>query len=121
MSKPYPMNIGSAADASGVSPKMIRHYEAMGLMPKVARTPSGYRTYTQDDVHVLRFIRHARDLGFGVDAMASLLSLWRDRRRPSAKVKALALAHLERLDVKDRRTRRNEKHACVTGGALPWG
>ncbi len=100
MSKPYPMNIGSAADASGVSPKMIRHYEAMGLMPKVARTPSGYRTYTQDDVHVLRFIRHARDLGFGVDAMASLLSLWRDRRRPSAKVKALALAHLERLDVK---------------------
>lgn len=100
MSEHYPLNIGAAADASGVSAKMIRHYEDIGLMPKVARTPSGYRFYTEDDVHILRFIRHARDLGFGIKEITSLLSLWRDRRRSSAKVKALALAHLAVLDVK---------------------
>ena len=99
MSEHYPLNIGAAA-ASGVSAKMIRHYEDIGLMPKAGRTNSGYRFYTEDDVHILRFIRHVRDLGFGIKEIASLLGLWRDRRRSSAKVKALALAHLAALDAK---------------------
>ncbi|MEO8847675.1 MAG: Cu(I)-responsive transcriptional regulator [Casimicrobiaceae bacterium] len=96
----FPINIGAAAEQSGVSAKMIRHYEQIGLMPALKRTESGYRTYAETDVHMLRFIRHARDLGFPVKQIAELLSLWRDRRRPSAKVKALALERLAQLNTK---------------------
>jgi Cu(I)-responsive transcriptional regulator len=92
------MNIGDAARHSGVSAKMIRHYEGIGLIPKAARTYSGYRTYTANDVHTLRFVRQARNLGFSIKQIERLLGLWRNQRRPSSKVKALALEHVEELD-----------------------
>jgi len=96
------MNIGQAASASGVSAKMIRHYEAIGLLREAARTDSGYRQYAADEVHSLRFIRHARDLGFSLPEIAQLLSLWQDRKRPSRQVKALAQQHIDELDRKAR-------------------
>lgn len=91
------MNIGEAAAESGVSAKMIRYYEQSGLIPPASRAESGYRTYTTQDVHMLRFVRRSRDLGFPIDAIGGLLSLWRDRSRQSADVKRLALAHVESL------------------------
>jgi len=91
------MNIGQAAEASGVSAKMLRHYEAIGLMPKTKRTSSNYRNYTPADVHALRFIRTARDLGFSIDDIRALLALWRDRGRPSREVKRLAERHAAEL------------------------
>ena len=91
------MNIGQAAVASGVSAKMLRHYEAIGLMPKAKRTSSNYRHYTVGDVHTLRFIRTARDLGFSIDDIRALLALWRDRARPSREVKRLAVRHAGEL------------------------
>lgn len=94
------MNIGEAAGASGVSAKMIRHYEELGLLPEARRTESGYRQYEQADVHTLRFIRHSRDLGFSLSEIAELVSLWHNRRRPSRQVKALAEAHLKELAQK---------------------
>lgn len=97
-----PVNIGNAARLSGISTKMIRHYEEIGLMPKAARTHSGYRTYSESDIHTLRFIRQARDLGFSMKLIAQLLSLWQNRRRPSSQVKALALEHIVELDNKIR-------------------
>lgn len=93
-------NIGQAAKASGISTKMIRHYEEVGLLPAASRTFSGYRTYNHQDVHMLRFIRHARDLGFSIKQIGDLLSLWRDKNRPSSKVKSLASEHIEMLDQK---------------------
>lgn len=96
------MTIGQAAKASGVSAKMIRYYEEIGLIGPVARTESGYRVYTEADVHTLRFIRRARDLGFEIEAITELLALWRDRSRHSADVKRLALAHVESLEKKAR-------------------
>jgi len=96
------MNIGHTAHVSGVSAKMIRHYEGIGLIPKASRTDSGYRTYTANDVHTLRFIRQARNLGFSIRQIEELLGLWRNQRRPSSRVKALALAHVEELDARIR-------------------
>jgi Cu(I)-responsive transcriptional regulator len=92
------MNIGEAAKASGVSAKMIRHYEDTGLVPKAGRTQAGYRIYGADEVHGLRFVRRARDLGFSLAEIKALLALWGNRRRASADVKRLALRHVEDLD-----------------------
>ena len=92
------MQIGSAAEASGVSAKMIRHYEAIGLITSGARRTNNYRDYDRRDVHELRFIRSARDLGFSLDEIRALLGLWRDRTRKSADVKALAASHLEDIE-----------------------
>lgn len=93
-------SIGRAAEISGVTPKMIRHYESLGLLPQVARTLGDYRVYTAHDLHALRFIRRARGLGFSMKEIGGLLSLWRNQRRASAAVKRLALEHVEELDRK---------------------
>jgi MerR family copper efflux transcriptional regulator len=94
------MNIGQAADASGVSAKMIRHYEAIGLMAKARRTDSGYRIYDGNDVHTLRFIRRGRALGFSMKEIEQLLGLWRNRRRASGDVRRVAQQHIAELDQK---------------------
>jgi MerR family copper efflux transcriptional regulator len=94
------MDIGRASKASGVSVKMIRHYEAIGLLPKVARTLANYRVYTPNDVHVLRFVRRARDLGFSMDEIKELLGLWRNKARSSAAVKKIAGKHIDDLKLK---------------------
>ena len=92
-----PLNVGAAAAQSGVSAKMVRHYESLGLLGKVARTDAGYRQYGEADVHTLRFIKRSRDLGFSMAEIAELLSLWHDRRRASAKVKKIAERHAQEL------------------------
>jgi MerR family transcriptional regulator, copper efflux regulator len=95
---PRLMNIGEAADAAGVSAKMIRHYEARGLVPGVRRSDAGYRQYDEATVHMLRFIRRARDLGFDTKEIGALLQLWRNKRRSSAEVKRIAAKHVAALD-----------------------
>src|SRR5512138_995305 len=92
------MNISQAAAASGVSAKMIRHYESIGVVQKPRRSTANYRVYSDSDVHVLRFVRAARDLGFSMSQIGELLDLWRDPRRPSRKVKAVVTAHLRELE-----------------------
>lgn len=94
------MKIGQASAASGVSERMIRHYEKIGLMPKAARRDSGYRDYDERDVNTLLFVRRARDLGFPIEEIGKLLALWHDRDRASADVKSLALARAAELKRK---------------------
>ena len=94
------MDIGAAAKASGVSAKMIRHYEAIGLIKKVARTGANYRVYSSNDIHVLRFIRRARDLGFSTEDIRELLGLWGNKARSSSAVKRIAGKHIEELTRK---------------------
>ena len=94
------MDIGRASKASGVSVKMIRHYEAIGLLPKVARTFANYRVYRESDVHTLRFIRRARALGFSMDDIQELLGLWQNKSRSSASVKKIAGKHVDELNRK---------------------
>jgi Cu(I)-responsive transcriptional regulator len=96
------MSIGRAADASGVSAKMIRHYESIGLLAGATRTVAGYRVYRETDVHTLRFIRRARDLGFSMKEIEALLGLWQNRKRASADVKKLAAKHMQTLEEKIR-------------------
>lgn len=94
------MNIGQAAIHSGVSAKTIRYYESISLIPEASRTGSGYRTYSGKDVETLRFIHHSRNLGFSVKDVGTLLDLWRNQKRASADVKALAMSHIEQVDRK---------------------
>ncbi|MFN5049529.1 Cu(I)-responsive transcriptional regulator [Roseateles sp.] len=92
------LTIGEASARSGVSAKMLRHYESLGLLPRVARTEAGYRLYGEREVHTLRFIRRARDLGFSIAEITELLKLWQNRRRASSEVKRIARAHIADLD-----------------------
>lgn len=94
------LNIGDAAKATGVSAKMLRHYEEVDLLAEPRRTEAGYRQYSASEVHTLRFIRHARDLGFSIHVIGELVGLWQDRSRPSRQVKALAQAHIGELEQK---------------------
>lgn len=115
------MNIGEAAEAAGVSPKMIRHYEQIGLLAAAARTESGYRQYSERDVSLLRIIRQSRRLGFSMEQIAELLGLWSNRRRAARDVKALAQRHLDELEQKMREIAEMQAalkalvHACHGG------
>ena len=93
----YPVNIGEASRLSGVSAKMLRHYESLALLGQVTRTDSGYRQYSEADVHTLRFIKRSRDLGFSMAEIAELVNLWHNRRRASASVKRIAQKHVDDL------------------------
>jgi len=94
------MNIGELARKTGVSTKLIRHYEDIGLIPKVLRTENGYRKYLEQDIHFLRFVRRARELGFSLEDIKKLMNLWKNKSRNSSQVKALAEKHLKELDKK---------------------
>lgn len=93
----WPVAIGEAARRAGVSARMVRHYESLGLLPPVHRTDSGYRQYTEADVHALRFIRRGRDLGFSMEEIGTLLGLWQNQGRASSQVKAIAQKHVDVL------------------------
>ncbi|MBM9593417.1 Cu(I)-responsive transcriptional regulator [Roseitranquillus sediminis] len=94
------MNIGQASKASGVTQKMIRYYESIGLIKDVERSENGYRTYAPNDIHTLAFIRRARHLGFSIEQIQALMALWRDEARSSAEVKAIAKIHIAELQAK---------------------
>lgn len=114
----WPVNIGSAAERSGISAKMVRHYESLGLLPHVARSDSGYRQYSEAEVHTLRFIKRSRDLGFSMAEIAELVTLWQNRRRTSASVKRVAQKHVDELGARIeamqsmQRTLRQLLHHC---------
>ena len=111
------MKIGEASTASGVSQRMIRHYEKIGLIDPAARRDSGYRDYDGRDVHTLKFIGRARDLGFPIEEIAKLLELWRDRGRSSSDVKQLALSRAAELKRKARmlnEMRRSLEHLAAS-------
>ena len=118
------VTIGDAARASGVSAKMVRHYESLGLLGEVARSEGGYRQYTAADIHTLRFIKRSRELGFSMAEIAELVSLWHDKARASSQVKLIASQHLADLEkriqaMQDmRRTLQNLVHCCH-GDARP--
>jgi MerR family transcriptional regulator, copper efflux regulator len=119
-----PFNIGQAASRSGVSAKMVRHYESLGLLPAVHRTDAGYRQYGDNEVHTLRFIRRARLLGFSMLEIAELLKLWQNKRRASADVKRIAQAHvadLERRIAEMQAMRQTLTHLahCCQGNSRP--
>lgn len=116
--------IGEAAAESGISAKMIRHYEQVGLLKEAARTDAGYRLYSQRDLHVLQFIRHSRDLGFSIRQIQELLGLWLDSARPSREVKKLAQTHLNALDAKIRELNQMKAElerlvSCCKGDSRP--
>lgn len=118
------MNIGQAAKACGVSAKMIRYYESVGLIPAASRTDSGYRAYGESDIHMLRFIHRARDLGFAVAEIHDLLGLWRDRSRKSADVKRVAQQHIDDLhrrieDLRQMADTLQALTACCAGDDRP--
>ena len=114
----WPVHIGSAAELSGISAKMVRHYESLGLLPRVTRTDSGYRQYSEAEVHTLRFIKRSRDLGFSMAEIAELVALWQNRRRTSASVKRIAQRHVDELAARIeamqamQRTLRQLLHHC---------
>jgi MerR family copper efflux transcriptional regulator len=93
----WPVSIGDAARLSGVSAKMVRHYESLGLLPRVTRTDNGYRQYSETEVHTLRFIKRSRDLGFSMEEIGELVGLWQNRRRASASVRRIAQKHADDL------------------------
>ncbi|SEK63642.1 Cu(I)-responsive transcriptional regulator [Variovorax sp. YR750] len=118
------VTIGEAARRSGVSARMVRHYEGLGLLPAVARTESGYRQYGEADIHTLRFIKRSRDLGFSMEEIAELVGLWNNRRRTSSSVKRIAEKHLGELEqrIADMQSMRNTlAHLvhCCHGDARP--
>lgn len=94
------MNIGEAAKISGINAKLIRHYESIGIIPKASRSEGGYRTYSEADVHILRFVKRSRNLGFSMKEIKKLVSLWRNKARASAEVKNLAVKHIEEMEKK---------------------
>src|SRR6187200_1472985 len=94
------MTIGEAAKKSGVSAKLIRHYESIGIIPKAARSYGGYRLYSETEVHILSFVKRARGLGFSMKEIKTLVGLWRNKSRASKEVKNLALKHVKELDQK---------------------
>ena len=118
------MQIGEASKATGVSSKMIRHYESIGLIPEADRRDSNYRDYGAEDLHRLGFIRRARDLGFSMDEIRDLLRLWGDRKRSSRDVKKLAISHIAELDEKiallgEMRSTLAHLAECCEGGDRP--
>ena len=94
------MNIGEVAKLSDVNSKMIRRYEEMGIIPKAGRNLSGYRTYSEKDVHILKFVKRSRELGFSMKDIKQLVSLWRNKSRPSSQVKSIATKHVNELEQK---------------------
>lgn len=119
-----PVQIGQAAQQSGVSSKMIRHYESLGLLPPIHRSDGGYRLYSDNDIHTLRFIKRARDLGFSMDDIAELVNLWQNRERSSAQVKRVAANHLQRLQDRISQLQAMERSllqltACCQGNDRP--
>lgn len=94
------MNIGEVSKLSNVNSKMIRRYEEMGIIPKAGRSLAGYRTYSEKDVHILKFVKRARELGFSMKDVKQLVSLWRNKSRPSSQVKSIATKHVDELEQK---------------------